>query len=50
MNSTRVTFALCLGLGVAALILAMEEMSLPTLLLAAVFLFISALHGWHKAH
>ena len=51
MNSvTRVSFAVCLGLSVAALILAMQEMSVPTLLLAAVFLFVSAIHGWHKAH
>jgi hypothetical protein len=51
MNSvTRVSFAVCLGLSVAALILAMQEMSVPTLLLAAVFLFLSAMHGWHKAH
>jgi hypothetical protein len=41
---------MCLGLSVAALILAMVEMSVPTLLMAATFLFVSAIHGWHKAH
>jgi hypothetical protein len=46
MNSlTRVSFAVCLGLSVAALILAMQEMNLPTLLLAGVLLFVSAIHG-----
>ena len=47
---TRVSFAVCLGLSIAALILAMVEMSVPTLLLAAMFLFVSAIYGWHKAH
>jgi hypothetical protein len=47
---TRVSFAVCLGLGMAALILAMVDMSAPTLIVAAGFLFASAIHGWHKAH
>jgi hypothetical protein len=47
---SRVSFAICLGLSVAALILAIQDMSLPTLLMAAAFLFVSAIHGWHKAH
>jgi len=52
MNSVaNVSFAVCLVLSVAALILAMVEMSIPTLLIAAIFLFVSAIHdGWHKAH
>ena len=51
MNSfTRVSFAVCLGLSVAALIFAMVDMSPPTLITAAGFLFLSAIHSWHKAH
>ena len=47
---TRVSFAVCLGLSVAALILAMVDMTAPTLIVAAGCLFVSAIHGWHRAH